>query len=207
MTLFASSGQFPTPLFSYPGSFSFTTDRQGRIYTAVIDDRGTSDPGDDQVAVQIHGTDGSLFNANYVTGLQVPTPDPSTGYTRNLLLAIDPKAVTPDLYLLLNGSLYRYDVSGNGHLLGSGFAGFASSIRFGPDGNLYIAENNGRDVILRLTPTSNLPVTVRVDDDRGGFDTQSYTIDVSGAATGEIHGAVTDGLDDDLINSCVLENG
>ena len=37
-------------------------------------------------------------------------------------------------------------------------------------------------------------VTVRVDDGRGGFDTQSYTIDVSSAAPGEIQGTVFNDL-------------
>src|SRR5439155_3305805 len=34
------------------------------------------------------------------------------------------------------------------------------------------------------------PVTVRVEDGRGGFDTQSFTVDVSPGGTGEIHGTV-----------------
>jgi sugar lactone lactonase YvrE len=38
-------------------------------------------------------------------------------------------------------------------------------------------------------------VTVRVDDGRGGFDTQSYTIDVTAAAPGKIEGTVFNDLD------------
>jgi RHS repeat-associated protein len=40
-----------------------------------------------------------------------------------------------------------------------------------------------------------VPVTVRVDDGRGGFDTQSYTIDVSNAAPGKVEGTVFNDLD------------
>jgi RHS repeat-associated protein len=47
------------------------------------------------------------------------------------------------------------------------------------------------------------PVTVRVDDGRGGFDTQSYTLTVSQGLPGEIHGAVFDDLNSDGVRNGV----
>jgi RHS repeat-associated protein len=47
------------------------------------------------------------------------------------------------------------------------------------------------------------PVTVRVDDGRGGFDTQSYTLNVSQGLPGEIDGSVFDDLNGDGVRNGV----
>ncbi|HUE70455.1 MAG TPA: putative Ig domain-containing protein [Pirellulaceae bacterium] len=62
-------------------------------------------------------------------------------------------------------------------------------ITTGPDGNIWFTEfGNNINKIGRVNIADSAPVTVRVDDGRGGFDTQSFAIDVSTAAPGEIHG-------------------
>ncbi len=64
----------------------------------------------------------------------------------------------------------------------------------GPDGNVWFARYLP-NTIARVNITNTKPeVTVRVDDGRGGFDTQSYTINVSSASPGEIQGTVFNDL-------------
>ena len=46
------------------------------------------------------------------------------------------------------------------------------------------------DLQFAYTLDTNTPVEVRVEDGRGGFDEQSFTIEVALAGTGEIHGTV-----------------
>src|SRR5262249_15838154 len=57
----------------------------------------------------------------------------------------------------------------------------------GPDGNLWFTENGSGVVRFSLSPSKSFSATVRVDDGRGGFDTQSFTINVINAAPAEIH--------------------
>ena len=47
---------------------------------------------------------------------------------------------------------------------------------------------------VQASDTGSHNVTIRVDDGRGGFDTQSFTIDVSSAAPAEIRGTKFDDL-------------
>ena len=51
------------------------------------------------------------------------------------------------------------------------------------------------------TPPPDQPITVRVDDGRGGFDTQSYTLNVSSAAPAEIHGTNFNDMNGDGVRS------
>jgi len=94
------------------------------------------------------------------------------------LLAFSPAGScgAASLYVMHNSQLFRSDANGHRTLVGSGFGGQASDMIFGPDGALYVSMFDGADKILRLMP--NTPVSVRVDDGRGGFDTQCFVIDV-----------------------------
>src|SRR5262249_38855462 len=59
------------------------------------------------------------------------------------------------------------------------------------DGSLLLTQT---DEIARLRPppgssfAQDFPVSVRVEDGRGGFDTQSFVLNVTASTSGEIHG-------------------
>src|SRR5262249_27255742 len=81
-----------------------------------------------------------------------------------------------------------------GNLHSTGFFNQTMDLDPGP-GTYNVSSTGGSDIFVAtfssqgdflLDPQEC--VTVRVDDGRGGFDTQSFTIDVSSAAPGEIHG-------------------
>src|SRR5207247_2332599 len=129
----------------------------------------TPAPEDDRWKVEVHDRDGALLNGSFVTGLSLPARDPVTGFIGGAFLAVrEYPGGGVELYLLHNGALYRYSQQGVGTLIGTGFKGFTAGMQTGPDGSLYVAQNNGANQILRLTPLVPDPrVTVRVEDGRG----------------------------------------
>ena len=107
---------------------SISVDAANRIYTSRSDG-----------VVSLHGADGSLINANFITGLG---PFSGIDFGRggafgNNLYALD--AVT--------GVLSRFDAAGVGTVIGSGFAPNSTEIAFGPDGALYVGDFDHNQVL------------------------------------------------------------
>ena len=65
----------------------------------------------------------------------------------------------------------------------------ATHLFVGPLDTLWGDNSDGdNDYLLRIIRLPSYPVSVRVEDGRGGFDTQSFVIDVTETLTGEIRG-------------------
>ncbi len=132
--IFATSGVGDLPQSIYPTSLNLigiAVDASGRILVATENGR-----------IQTHQADGTLIDADFTLGL-------GSGGT----LAIGTLGSYVDQLFTINGAglLYVIDLStGQATQLGEGFDGI-SSITFGPDGALYVAEFN-QDRVLRVVP-------------------------------------------------------
>ncbi|MBI5864508.1 MAG: PEP-CTERM sorting domain-containing protein [Planctomycetes bacterium] len=104
-----------------------------RIYTAAVD--GT---------VRIHNPDGSVFNGSFYSGLNGSAP---------LVFGNGDAFWGTDLYTIdrVNGNLIRVDSGGVGTVIGTGFAGLAADMVFGPDNFMYISLLDANQII-RIVP-------------------------------------------------------
>jgi RHS repeat-associated protein len=92
---------------------------------------------------------------------------------------------------------YDIAVDGFGRIYTTGL--FNDTVDFDPGvGEFELSSPNGLIsslFLMQLTPS--VSIGVRVEDGRGGFDTQSFTIDVNSTAPGEIRGTKFNDLDGD----------
>jgi hypothetical protein len=94
-------------------------------------------------AVMQFSSDGSLIDANYLTGLSEESAN---------TLAIGPGGFWGhDLYLYSNGHVLRYDANRHSTIISSGFDTWPRDMAFGPDGAMYLSMFE-EDRIIRITP-------------------------------------------------------
>jgi RHS repeat-associated protein len=178
---FVSTGGTPTLLYDWNVVAYAGPDR---IYSYTSDASS--------VRIQLRDATGAILN-DHVAVLPVLPVDSQSGFQPGPALAVGPGGVWgTDLYVLYGPDLYRYDSAGDRTLIGTGL-GNINSLAFGPDNALWVnAYNENR--IIRIAPLT-ADVTVRVDDGRGGSDSQSYQIALG--FSGELHGTAFNDLNGD----------
>ena len=77
------------------------------------------------------------------------------------------------------------------------YGAFGGTATLQPDNHVFTTTSAGSTDGFLAAFTDEFSVTVRVDDNRGGFDTQGFTIDVQRAAPGEIRGTVFNDSNED----------
>lgn len=93
--------------------------------------------------IRIYGSDGTLFNNAYATGLGHASFEIGPG---NTIWGSDVYAINSN-----NGQLLRFDSQGISTQVGCGFTDLSSSLAFGPDGAVYVSIPT-EDRIVRIIP-------------------------------------------------------
>lgn len=133
--VYVSNGGPLVSLFTVPTQVEFfAIDPNNRVFTS----------GQDGV-VRINNADGTVADANFVSGLgpssAIGIPAPGNPFFGS------------DLYIAdsVSGQLLRVDSLGNVNVFGTGFNADIESIRFGPDGAMYLSDFLG-DRVIRIIP-------------------------------------------------------
>lgn len=156
-----SRGEFPSPLFaSGPLSGFFAIDQQDQILTVVITNGHRR--------LELHSSNGSLVNDDILGEIGSALVEPDVGFGRG-------GKWEQSLYVLDEGKLYRSRGKGDLQQVGSSFPTNSTMI-FGPDQALYIADFLGDRVFRVYAPESSINVSLQVSDAHGGVASQTYRI-------------------------------